>query len=51
MQYRVILVNDREEVGPSRTTVSDSMLSLSQTSYGWLLTENQAIVLWDEGSL
>jgi len=26
-------------------------LSLSQTSYGWQLNENQAILLWDEGSL
>ena len=26
-------------------------LSLSQTSSGWQLIENQAILLWDEGSL
>jgi hypothetical protein len=26
-------------------------LSLSQTSSGWLLTKNRAILLWDEGSL
>ena len=28
-----------------------SALSLSQTSSGWQLIENQAILLWDEGSL
>ena len=27
------------------------ILSLSQTSSGWQLIENQAILLWDEGSL
>jgi hypothetical protein len=26
-------------------------LSLSQTVSGWQLIENQAILLWDEGSL
>jgi hypothetical protein len=26
-------------------------LSLSQTSSGWQLIENQAILLWNEGSL
>jgi hypothetical protein len=28
-----------------------AVLSLSQTSSGWQLIENQAILLWDEGSL
>jgi putative transposase len=27
------------------------ILSLSQTLSGWLLIENQAILVWDEGSL
>ena len=29
----------------------DLVLSLSQTLSGWQLIENQAILLWDEGSL
>jgi hypothetical protein len=45
-----------EHLGKSRFLMEDAdhrrfLLSLSQTSSGWQLIENQAILLWDEGSL